>query len=91
MSIHCCTIHYRRFTGKLARRAKSVLATDFMEKFIHDNQELNGRKYSNITFAQLDASKIPYPSESFHFVFSNWLLMYLGDNEVQQFAVDSLR
>ena len=62
-----------------------------MEKFIHDNQELNGRKHSNVTFAQLDASKIPYPSESFDFVFSNWLLMYLGDNEVHQFAVDSLR
>jgi hypothetical protein len=33
-----------------------------------------------------DVTKIDYPENSFDLVFSNWLLMYLSDEEVAQFA-----
>lgn len=80
-----------RFTGELATRAKTVLSTDFMQKFVDDNMAVNGPKHPNLSFAQLDASNLPYDQESFHFIFTNWLLMYLDDTEVERFAQQALK
>lgn len=79
-----------RFTGELARHAEHVLAVDFMENLIAQNRE-NNVHCSNVEWRQADATQLQLPSASFDVVFSNWLLMYLADDEVAKLAADSLR
>ncbi|XP_069112340.1 uncharacterized protein [Argopecten irradians] len=67
-----------RFTGKLAERAKHVLAVDFVAKFIEKNKELNNI-HTNIDFVVDDVMNITLAPESIGFVFTNWLFMYLDD------------
>ncbi len=38
-----------------------------------------------------DATELELPAASFDVVFSNWLLMYLSDDEVSKLATDALR
>ena len=38
-----------------------------------------------------DATELELPAASFDVVFSNWLLMYLSDDEVSKLAADALR
>ena len=38
-----------------------------------------------------DATELELPAASFDVVFSNWLLMYLSDDEVSKLASDALR
>ena len=71
-----------RFTGELARVASHVTAVDFMKSFIEANEQTNGPKFSNIKFLQADVTVLDFPEGSFDFVFSNWLMMYLTDAEV---------
>lgn len=78
-----------RFTGPLAAAAKSVVALDFMENLIEQNRASNG-KYGNIDFRCGDAMELSLPAGSCDVAFSNWLLMYLGDAEVQQLARNML-
>ncbi|WAR11785.1 PEAMT-like protein [Mya arenaria] len=70
-----------RFTAKLAATAKHVTAIDFMEKFINKNQETNGH-IPNIDFRCEDVTKLRLENNSCDLVFSNWLMMYLEDEEV---------
>ncbi|XP_022097659.1 phosphoethanolamine N-methyltransferase-like [Acanthaster planci] len=78
-----------RFTGLLAESAKHVTAIDFMETFINKNRELNSC-HDNIKFLQADATKLDFAPESFDVIFSNWLMMYLTDDEVVKLASKSL-
>lgn len=71
-----------RFTGALASQASSVIAVDFMQSFIEENEKTHGHM-GNIDFRCGDVTKIELPSESVDVIFSNWLLMYLSDEEVQ--------
>ena len=80
-----------RFTAELAARAEHVHSTDFMQKFVDENMATNGPRHPNLTFAQLDASNLPYGPETFHFIFTNWLLMYLDNTEVDRFAAQALK
>ena len=77
----CCS----RLSGELAKMAKHVTATDLMEKFVKENELANGPAHANMTFRTLDATQLDYPANSFDLVFSNWLLMYLSDEEVDTF------
>lgn len=72
-----------RFTGDIAKTAKHVHAVDFMEAFIQKNKETNGSKYANTSFECADVMKLDMPLHSFDLIFSNWLLMYLSDEEIQ--------
>lgn len=56
-----------------------------MEKFVRENEATNGPDHPNVTFHALDATQMNYPAGSFDLVFSNWLLMYLSDKEVDTF------
>ena len=91
------TIYYyvffcrRRLTGELAKRVKHLTATDFLETYVRENEMTNGPKYSNVNFRVLDATQLDYPPNSFDFVFSYWLLMYLGDLEMRTFAQNILK
>jgi phosphoethanolamine N-methyltransferase len=71
-----------RFTGLLADRgARSIVAVDFMQKFVDKNRELNGHR-ANCSFLQADVTQLELPARSYDMIFSNWLLMYLSEEEV---------
>lgn len=78
-----------RFTGELARSARSVVALDFMQNLIDQNEANNGH-LGNITFRCGDATELSLPTASADVVFSNWLLMYLSDDEVKGLARNML-
>ncbi|RNA35062.1 phosphoethanolamine N-methyltransferase 3-like isoform X1 [Brachionus plicatilis] len=79
-----------RFTRVIAQQAEHVVAVDFIEKFIEKNRELNG-DMDNIDFMHGDATKISFPKHSFDIIFSNWLLMYLNDEEIFELVENSLK
>ncbi|THU55776.1 hypothetical protein C4D60_Mb11t10140 [Musa balbisiana] len=74
-----------RFTGELAKEAGHVLALDFIESVIEKNESLNGH-YKNTSFMCADVSSpdLSIEADSFDLIFSNWLLMYLSDKEVEK-------
>jgi len=76
-----------RFTGHLAKSAGHVLAMDFMNNLIKKNEEVNGH-YKNIEFkcADVTSPELKIPRTSIDLVFSNWLLMYLSDEEVEDLS-----
>lgn len=78
-----------RFTGELAKTAKSVIALDFMQNLIDQNEANNGH-LGNVSFRCGDATELRLPADSADVVFSNWLLMYLSDSEVEGLAANML-
>ena len=79
-----------RFTSDLAKRAQSVIAVDFMQNLISEN-EVQNNHYGNIDFRCADATLLELPSGSLDVIFSNWLLMYLSDEEVEKLALNMLK
>ncbi|VAH10144.1 unnamed protein product [Triticum turgidum subsp. durum] len=75
-----------RFTGELAKEAGHVIALDFIDSVIKKNEEINGDIYKNITFmcADVTSPELKIEDNSIDIVFSNWLLMYLNDEEVKK-------
>lgn len=69
-----------RFTDKLAARSASVTAVDFMLPYVERNKERNGH-LKNVSFLQADVMQLEFPERNFDLVFSNWLCMYLNDQE----------
>lgn len=76
-----------RFTGELAKKAGSVMAMDFIESAIKKNESVNGH-YKNVKFmcADVTCPDLKISDESVDMIFSNWLLMYLSDEEVEKLA-----
>ena len=74
-----------RFTGKIAKQCKSLVAVDFIQASIDENAKRHS-KLGNITFQCADASKLEFRDGSIDLVFSNWLMMYLNDHEVRSLA-----
>lgn len=76
-----------RFTGELAKKAGHVTALDFIDSVIKKNEILNGH-HQNVKFmcADVTSPKLNFPEGSLDVIFSNWLLMYLSDKEVQDLA-----
>ncbi|XVF53789.1 hypothetical protein PTKIN_Ptkin05aG0127100 [Pterospermum kingtungense] len=81
-----------RFTGEFAQKAGHVIALDFIESIIKKNEEINGH-YKNVKFlcADVTSPKLIIPEGSLDLVFSNWLLMYLSDKEVETLAERMLK
>jgi phosphoethanolamine N-methyltransferase len=75
-----------RFTGELAKEAEHVIALDFIESVIKKNEEINGQTHKNVTFmcADVTSPELKIEDNSIDLVFSNWLLMYLSDEEVEK-------
>lgn len=72
-----------RFTGHLAEiGAKSIIALDFIEKFIKKNEETHGH-HKNIIFECQDVTTYELAPKSVDVIFSNWLFMYLDDDETR--------
>lgn len=74
-----------RFTGELAKEAGHVLALDFIESVIKKNESINGH-FPNVSFmcADVTSPDLVIGDESIDLIFSNWLLMYLSDKEVEK-------
>eukprot|EP00042_Codosiga_hollandica_P027481 m.137318 g.137318 ORF g.137318 m.137318 type:complete len:499 (-) comp52495_c0_seq1:101-1597(-) len=72
-----------RFTGELAKSAAHVTAVDFMQSYVDVNKSVNGALYANTSYLCADVTTLEFPANSFDFVFSNWLFMYLTDQEVE--------
>lgn len=69
-----------RYTGKLAQYASHVTAVDFVEEYINVNEEKHSHM-SNINYIAADVLDLELPHKKYDVVFSNWLLMYLTDQE----------
>ncbi|KAG8003997.1 Phosphoethanolamine N-methyltransferase 3 [Nibea albiflora] len=78
-----------RYTSHLLTKAGHVTAVDFMESFVEKNRQDNGH-HSNATFIRADVTKLDVPQNSIDFIFSNWLLMYLNDEELKSFIEKAL-
>lgn len=79
-----------RFTSHLAQKANSVIALDFMENFVLKNEEENGH-FGNIKFVTADVTQFDLEDASVDLVFTNWILMYLSDEEVLELFRKVLR
>ncbi|KMZ62579.1 Phosphoethanolamine N-methyltransferase [Zostera marina] len=81
-----------RFTGDLAKDAGEIVAVDFIESIIKKNEESNGH-FKNASFkcADVTSSDLEFEDESLDLIFSNWLLMYLSDEEVKSVAERMLK
>ncbi|OAY46530.1 phosphomethylethanolamine N-methyltransferase isoform X1 [Manihot esculenta] len=76
-----------RFTGELAQKAGQLVAVDFIENVIKKNESINGH-HKNVKFmcADVTSPDLNFSEGSVDLIFSNWLLMYLSDKEVENLA-----
>ncbi|CAI5740325.1 unnamed protein product [Peronospora destructor] len=79
-----------RFTSILAKNAKSVTAVEFIAGFHEANVNTNGY-LKNIEFLCKDVVTLESKPNSFDVIFSNWIFMYLGDEEVEAFAKKAIK
>ncbi|KAI3724285.1 hypothetical protein L2E82_36057 [Cichorium intybus] len=81
-----------RFTGELAKKAGKVIALDFIESVVKKNESINGH-FKNVEFmcADVTSPDLKFEDESIDLIFSNWLLMYLSDKEVEYIAEKLLK
>ncbi|XP_035265800.1 phosphomethylethanolamine N-methyltransferase-like isoform X2 [Anguilla anguilla] len=70
-----------RFTHHFAQYADHVTAVDFMEKFVEKNKQDNSH-HRNVDFIHSDVTQLNFSKNSFGFIFSNWLMMYLSNEEL---------
>lgn len=50
-------LNFRRYTAIFAEKSKSVIAVDFMQKFLNKNME-NNCKFNNIDYMCSDVTKL---------------------------------
>ncbi|CAL1354572.1 unnamed protein product [Linum trigynum] len=76
-----------RFTGQIANKAGQVIALDFIDSVIKKNEDINGH-FKNVKFmcADVTSPDLNFSEGSMDLIFSNWLLMYLSDAEVETLA-----
>lgn len=79
-----------RYTGTIGQVAKSVVAVEFIEDFHKANIATNAH-LGNIEFKCQDVCELEYPPHSFDVIFSNWIFMYLSDEEVKRFAQKAVK
>nr|6WLF_A Chain A, Phosphoethanolamine N-methyltransferase 1 [Bursaphelenchus xylophilus]6WLF_B Chain B, Phosphoethanolamine N-methyltransferase 1 [Bursaphelenchus xylophilus] len=78
-----------RFTTTFAQRAKHVVSSDFIDSFIEKNKERNAA-FENITYQVSDALGLQVDPQSTDLVFTNWLLMYLNEQECVRFLMKTM-
>ncbi|KAI3418205.1 hypothetical protein GPALN_010422 [Globodera pallida] len=80
-----------RFTTVFAQsEASKVVATDFVHSFVEKNRERNS-EYANVEWRVGDATGLQFDEGSVDLVFTNWLLMYMSDEETVQFVANALQ
>lgn len=71
-----------RFTRHFSSLSKHLISVDMMPHFVEKNR-LDHADCSNVTFLCSDALDLSIEKSSLDFIFMNWLLMYLEDEEVK--------
>jgi len=79
-----------RFTRRLAERARHVTAVDFLQSYIEKNRQTNA-SLGNVDFLCMDVTKLKLEANQYDVIFSNWLLMYLSDEEVDALTHSMLK
>lgn len=79
-----------RFTGAVATGAKSVISVDIVSSFLEETKNRHRNK-KNIQYIQSDVMDLNFEEGQFDFIFFNWLMMYLEDEEVLAFRDRILR
>ncbi|OQS02797.1 phosphoethanolamine N-methyltransferase [Thraustotheca clavata] len=79
-----------RYTGLIAKSAAHVTAVEFIEDFHKANEKINGSR-GNCSFICADVCDLERQPSSYDVIFSNWLLMYLSDEEVPRLALKTLK
>lgn len=70
-----------RYTSHFVQAARHVIAVDFVEKFIEENRRATAH-FNNASYCCADVMELEFEDGSFDFVFINWLLMYLDDQQI---------
>jgi len=78
-----------RFTRQLSKVASTVIAVDFIDKFISQNKSENATA-KNIDYRCQDVASLQIPEKSVDVVFCNWLLMYFDDEECRSLLTNIL-
>ncbi|XP_028816602.1 phosphoethanolamine methyltransferase isoform X2 [Denticeps clupeoides] len=78
-----------RYTCHLIQKAHHVTAVDFMEKFVEKNRADNSH-HNNADFIQADVTLLDFDKNSFDLIFSNWLMMYLSNEELSSLVTKIL-
>src|SRR5690606_18204322 len=75
-----------RYTEYFAKEgAQHVIAVDFVQEFVDKNRAMHSATYgSMIDFICADVVDLALPTASLDLIFSNWLLMYLDDQQVEE-------
>lgn len=71
-----------RFSGELAKRASRLTCIDIIPDFLDMNRKAHAC-LGNVDFLLADAMDVDFEKESVDFVFVNWLLLYLTDQETE--------
>jgi len=77
-----------RFTEYLAKGSKHLTTVDFIEQYVERNRANNNAPH--IDFVSADVTTLQLPATKYDIIFSNWLLMYLDDNEISQLTLKML-
>lgn len=70
-----------RYTSYFAQVARHVTAVDFVKTFLDQNQKATAR-FNNVSYYCTDVMDLEFEPESLDFIFINWLLMYLDDQQM---------
>ena len=70
-----------RYTSHFAQESSQVTAVDFIDKFVDQNRQVNSQ-FNNISYHCSDVMALDFEPGSFDFIFMNWLLMYLDDENI---------
>lgn len=79
-----------RYTGVFCKKSKKVVAVDFMESFIAKNRK-NNQDCDNLQLICDDVMNLRFADNSFDYIFTNWLFMYLTDENIKTLTSRMLR
>ena len=75
----------------MAQNAEQLTTVDFMADYVEKNRARNGH-YAHVEFMRADVTELELPDDKkFDVIFSNWLLMYLSDDEIKALTRKMLR
>jgi phosphoethanolamine N-methyltransferase len=70
-----------RYTSHFVQVARHVTAIDFVEKFLKENRRTTAH-FNNASYCCVNLMDLEFEEGSFDFVFMNWLLMYLDNQQI---------
>nr|CAG4649628.1 EOG090X0C0Q [Scapholeberis mucronata] len=72
-----------RFTNYLAGQTSQLTTVDFIEDYVEKNRQRNGH-HTHVDFLRADVTELEFPvDKKYDVIFSNWLLMYLSNDEIR--------